>query len=121
MTRPSISVGKMSAEEAVRRILESQFPPASDKISRLMEKVLPLDPVELTPGVVLFHGHCDELETAVILSGTSRDGVALPGIKKKAHALFVLVSPEDKPAQHLHALTKVAYMAREFQRHGHIG
>ncbi|HPN73177.1 MAG TPA: PTS sugar transporter subunit IIA, partial [Candidatus Omnitrophota bacterium] len=110
---PAIDLDGMSQEEAVKALLESYFAPGSRKVREIMKKITPLDPVELTPEIALFHTHTDGIDNPVVLLGRSLEGLELPGMKVKVSAVFMLVSPNDQTAAHLKTLASIAQMARD--------
>jgi Kef-type K+ transport system membrane component KefB/mannitol/fructose-specific phosphotransferase system IIA component (Ntr-type) len=61
----------------------------------------------VAPGVVLFHARLDAIEAAELYLGRSPAGVMFPGLEK-AHLVFLLLSPADRPGEHLAALAEVA-------------
>jgi len=115
LTHPAIHLNAASADKAVRDLLESQFSPDADILRELVKNLFPLDPVELTPEILLFHAHSAYLDRPVILLGLSSAGISLPNANQNFRAFFILVSPIDQTNVHLHALTKVARMAKELQ------
>lgn len=118
MTHPLLSVPAtdiegLVSEEAVKAILGSYFPESSKRVPEIMKRLIPLDPVELTGEIALFHTHTGGIESPVVLLGRSISGLDLPGMEQKAKVVFVLVSPDDQTAAHLQTLAKIAQMARD--------
>jgi len=110
---PATDITNMEPLEIVDALLRSYFKDSSAKISEIMKKFVPLDPVELTPTIALVHTHTGEIEKPVVLLGRSGLPFVFPGMKQKVNVVFVLVSPNDQTASHLQTLAKIAQMARD--------
>jgi mannitol/fructose-specific phosphotransferase system IIA component (Ntr-type)/nucleotide-binding universal stress UspA family protein len=71
-------------------------------------------PVELQPGVVLLHAHCEEVDEMQLHVARSSGGLTLPGLTHPAHLLLVLLTPrEHPPQQYLQALGALARLLRQ--------
>jgi Kef-type K+ transport system membrane component KefB len=63
---------------------------------------------EVRSGVALPHVRCKGLDRQVLVLGISRTGVALPRATAPVRLLFLLVSPDDRPDEHLRTLAALA-------------
>jgi Kef-type K+ transport system membrane component KefB/mannitol/fructose-specific phosphotransferase system IIA component (Ntr-type) len=115
LTMPALCINRRYLEDAVSQLLEAQFPPGSKILSGIMENLSPLEPIELSSGIVLFHAHSEHLIEPAILLGTSKEGIASSLLKKKIHAFFILISPKGQTNIHLQSLTKVAQLAHDLE------
>ncbi len=116
LARPAVTIKEQYMEDALIRLLQTQFSSASDILREVMKKLIPLDPVELSHGIVLFHTHSEYLTEPVILLGIGDKCIEYQSLQQEIHAFFVLISPKDETNVHLQALTKVARMARELEQ-----
>ena len=110
--RTVFGIEKESPEKAVEKILVNFLPAIVENpesvvkslTSRLMSTVL-----EITDAIVLLHVHCDNMEEASVLLGTSDGGILFEGIENPAKIIFVLISPaSDSPENHLKNLSDIA-------------
>jgi mannitol/fructose-specific phosphotransferase system IIA component (Ntr-type) len=110
--RTVFGIEKERPEKAVEKILvnflssiaENPESMVKSLTSQLMSTVL-----EITDATVLLHVHCDNIEEASILLGTSDEGILFEGIENPAKAIFVLLSPaSDSPENHLKTLSDIA-------------
>ncbi len=96
--------------EALRGMIEVAFPGRARLISeshRLLSASAVAYPVEVADGIVLLHGHCEDLVQPVLIVG--RGSLELPGVKIKARILLALLSPKDQsPDHHLKSLVELA-------------
>ncbi len=101
--------------DAIRRILATAFGHAPERLEQITqmlirhESELPgrMAPGELVPGVVLLHGHLRRLPTSMLLLGISPEGIEFPGTSP-ARAIFLLLSPQESPDEHLAHLAAIA-------------
>lgn len=105
-------IEKERPEKALEKILlnflsttlENPEPMAQSLTLKLMPTVL-----EITDATVLLHVHCDNMEEASVLLGTSDGGIIFEGIENPAKVIFVLLSPvSDSPENHLKNLSDIA-------------
>ena len=111
--RTVFGIEKECPEKAVEEILINFLPTiivedpgstARAMTSRLMSTVL-----EITDATVLLHVHCDNIEEASVLLGTSEGGIFFEGIENPAKAIFILLSPSThSPENHLKNLSDIA-------------
>lgn len=63
---------------------------------------------EIQPGVVVPHARVPDLARSMVLLGISREGIRFPHAEAPAHLVFVVLTPEDPPQEHLRQLADVA-------------
>jgi Kef-type K+ transport system membrane component KefB/mannitol/fructose-specific phosphotransferase system IIA component (Ntr-type)/nucleotide-binding universal stress UspA family protein len=115
LTRPAVEINGKNMEDAIDQLLAAQFPSESKIHAEVIKKLFPLEPIELSSGIVLFHIHSRHVSEPVILLGISPGGIVFTPLPKKIKAFFILISPKDETSAHLQALTKVARMTRDLQ------
>jgi len=65
-------------------------------------------PVELAPGVILLHAHCERLEVPVLILGRGMTGLKITGIETLPHIILALLSPKtSSPERHLKSLADI--------------
>lgn len=110
--RTLFGIEKESAEKAVEKILtnflsastEDPESMAEELTAKLMPTVL-----EITDATVLLHVHCENMEDASVLLGTSDGGIIFEGIENPTKTILVLLSPaSDSPENHLKNLSDIA-------------
>lgn len=112
LSHPPIEVNTNSLEEAVGQVLGAYFLDEPSRVGDVLKNLSPLDPVALSPEVILFHTHSQYVSEPIILLATVPDTIVFPALEKKIKAFFILVSPRERTDIHLQALTKVAQIAR---------
>jgi len=75
--------------------------------SALMRSVEAFAP-ELQPGVMVPHARLPDLRRTLVFLGTSREGVTFPGASVPAHLIFIVLTSEDQPQEHLNRLAEIA-------------
>lgn len=63
---------------------------------------------EIAAGVVLPHARLAGIPRPLLVLGVSRVGISLPLARRPAHLVFLLVSPADRPEEHLRTLAAIA-------------
>jgi Kef-type K+ transport system membrane component KefB/mannitol/fructose-specific phosphotransferase system IIA component (Ntr-type) len=101
--------------EALRAMSKSAFPHDSQAAARAHHQLLASAssfPIELCPGVVLLHGHCEGLEQPMLILGVSSGTWVFPSLPSAQRILLALLSPKTQsPDRHLKSL---AGLARKF-------
>lgn len=115
LTHPAVDVTEKTALLAVKTLLEIYFKNDTKKISGLIEKLKPFEPIELTPDILLLHTHFSEIKQPIILLGVNHGNFCFPPLNKASRAFFVLISPEGETALHLQTLADVARFAQQLQ------
>ncbi len=66
---------------------------------------------EALPGVLIPHSRIQGLTRPILVLGISRDGISVPGAAEPARLIFLLLSPAERPGDHLRALASIARLA----------
>jgi Kef-type K+ transport system membrane component KefB/mannitol/fructose-specific phosphotransferase system IIA component (Ntr-type)/nucleotide-binding universal stress UspA family protein len=107
-----------SAHAALDALLERQFPNDLGRRRDVLRTLLHGSRegfLELAPGVAVAHTRLDFVKSPVLFLGRC-DGIALPGLERPCHLLFLLLSPADQPGEHLAALADVARLVASPER-----
>jgi mannitol/fructose-specific phosphotransferase system IIA component (Ntr-type) len=108
-----------STHAALDALLERQYPHDRGRrrdILRVLLHSRRSAALEIAPEVVVVHARFDFLDQSQVFLGRSAAGVALPGIERPARILFLLLSPADRPDEHLAALADIARVAGSAER-----
>lgn len=107
--------GRVEAHEGVERLVEHYLQSVDGDSEGVSEKAWVLaealleSGLEITPGTLLLHVHCDNLEEPVVLLGISGAGMTFPDVAAPVHAVLLLLSPNDRPPEeHLRMLSEIA-------------
>lgn len=114
-----VELGGVPLREALRTLVEAAF----DDAGRVREVLAALPdevPVEIAPGTLLPHARVRGLRAPVLLLGVSRQGVGLPDGRPPARLVFLLLTPADRPEEHLRALAEIAGTVRRPERVGEL-
>ncbi len=106
----------LSADEALRRVLMTEFPEDRSRVKTIADQLLDAErefPSEVRPGVALPHTLVPGLEKCLMFLGISPDGVDLPGASSPVHTLFILLGPAGRRHDHLRILTRMARLLRK--------
>ncbi len=68
---------------------------------------------EMVPGVVVAHVRIAALREMELFLGISPAGVRFPGLADPARLVFVLLTPEERPEEHLSALAQIARLVSD--------
>jgi Kef-type K+ transport system membrane component KefB/nucleotide-binding universal stress UspA family protein len=108
--------------EALERMLTAEFPTDEDRARSVRQLVLrnsgPTS--EIRPGVVVPHARLPDLRSPLLFLGLSHHGVDFPGASEPARLLFVLLTREDRPEEHLAQLAAVARTVSDPDRLGRM-
>lgn len=103
-----------SFDRALDQLLTAALPDSSMKTSlrdMLVESEREFSN-EIIPGVVLPHARLPGLTDSTVVVGVSEQGVECPGGSAPAHLIVLLVSPADRPEEHLRRLAEIARFLR---------
>lgn len=74
--------------------------------------------VALGHGAALPHARCPGLKEPLVLAAFSRSGLAYWGPdREKVHLVIMVLSPQERPVQHLKILAGAASMLRKLDQH----
>lgn len=109
--RITYDLPRMPYEAALRRMLEGTF--GGDR--RRLEHILGLlvrgeqeFSTEVRPGVVVPHARIEGIDEPIVFLGVSPERIDFPQAKEPAQLIFVLLSPADRPQEHLRSLAEIA-------------
>jgi Kef-type K+ transport system membrane component KefB/mannitol/fructose-specific phosphotransferase system IIA component len=105
---------RMPFERALRRIVSERLPPSVPKGEVIVQRLIRAEQefsTEVRPGVVVPHARVRGLREPIVFLATSREGIEFPRAREPAKLIFVLLSPDDEPQEHLRALAEIARLA----------
>jgi len=71
---------------------------------------------EISPGVIVPHARVPDLNRTMVFLGTSREGIAFPNAAEPAQLIFVVLTPEDQPQEHLTRLAEIIRLVADEDR-----
>lgn len=81
----------------------------AEELVRILSERESLGSTGIGDGVAIPHGKLELLRDMIIAFGRSSKGIDFQSIDRKpAHLFFLLVTPADKPGEHLKALARVS-------------
>ncbi|HET8656216.1 MAG TPA: cation:proton antiporter [Longimicrobiaceae bacterium] len=98
-------------EDTLQTILDHGFvapPRRREEIARVLAAGERDFSSEVRPGVVVPHARVAGITERKVLLGVSPEGVDFPRARGPAHLIFVLLSPIERPEEHLRALAEIA-------------
>jgi mannitol/fructose-specific phosphotransferase system IIA component (Ntr-type)/nucleotide-binding universal stress UspA family protein len=87
---------------------EDALPDSVEAVAAAVERGLEAFTPEIQPGIIVPHARLNDLVTSQVFLGTSQHGVAFPGASEPAHVVFLVLTPEDHPQEHLNRLSEIA-------------
>jgi mannitol/fructose-specific phosphotransferase system IIA component (Ntr-type) len=108
-----VGVPATDHSQAITTILGSAFNGDRQRLHELTARLVRHEEeftTEIQPGVVVPHVRVADLPKSMIFLGISPDGVRFPHAEAPAHLIFVVLTPEDPPQEHLRQLADVARM-----------
>jgi Kef-type K+ transport system membrane component KefB/mannitol/fructose-specific phosphotransferase system IIA component (Ntr-type)/nucleotide-binding universal stress UspA family protein len=112
---------EMGFEEAMGLMLASEFenPERVDEIRQIVVRNSG-STSEIRPGVVVPHARLAGLSGPLLFLGLSREGIEFPGASEPARLIFVLLTRQDRPEEHLAQLAAVARTVSDPHRLGRM-
>jgi mannitol/fructose-specific phosphotransferase system IIA component (Ntr-type) len=109
---------EQSYEEALEQMLGESFADDPERGRAIRQLVLrnsgPTS--EIRPGVVVPHARLAGLDHPVLFLGLSHEGLEFPGATAPARLIFLLLTREDRPEEHLAHLAAVARTVSDPER-----
>jgi Kef-type K+ transport system membrane component KefB/mannitol/fructose-specific phosphotransferase system IIA component (Ntr-type)/nucleotide-binding universal stress UspA family protein len=109
---------EQSYEEALEQMLGEAFADDPERARAIRQLVLrnsgPTS--EIRPGVVVPHARLAGLDQPILFLGLSREGMEFPGATAPARLIFLLLTREDRPEEHLANLAAVARTVSDPER-----
>ena len=97
-------------EEALRTILRKSIDDAEmvERITAILVEGEREFSTEVRRGVVVPHARVQGIDEPVLFLGTCPQGIEFPQARDPANLIFVLLSPADRPQEHLRSLAEIA-------------
>ncbi|CAN5738587.1 cation:proton antiporter [soil metagenome] len=104
--------------EMLRHMIAMEFGSDSRRLNEIHEKLMQnsRSTSEIRPGVVVPHARLADLPNSLLFIGLKPGGVDFPGASEPARLLFVLLTREERPDEHLAYLAAVARLASDPER-----
>jgi mannitol/fructose-specific phosphotransferase system IIA component (Ntr-type) len=113
-----LGIPRMPLRSALRTLLHTAFPANLKRLHGLTDILLMHEaesPMEILPGVLVLRARVDDLSRAMLLLGTSAEGLE-DGSGRRVRLVFVLLSPADQPQEHLRQLAAIATFVGNAER-----
>jgi Kef-type K+ transport system membrane component KefB/mannitol/fructose-specific phosphotransferase system IIA component (Ntr-type) len=114
-----IGVPRMPYAEALEGILATAFDGDRKLLQTLTRSLVDFEEeftTELQPGVVMPHLRVPGLARAMVFLGISQEGIDFPHAGAPAHLVFIVLTPEHPPEEHLRHLAEVARLLHDPSR-----
>lgn len=114
-----VGLPRASCAETIRSILETAFGDDRARLHRLASLLVRQEEeftTEIRPGVVVPHVRIRDLPESMIFLGVSPEGIGFPHAGAPAHLVFVVLTPEEPPQEHLRQLAQVARLVSDPSR-----
>jgi Kef-type K+ transport system membrane component KefB/mannitol/fructose-specific phosphotransferase system IIA component (Ntr-type) len=101
----------MGFEQALDTLLKTEFAAEPERLQRISAALAAGErefSTELAPGVVVPHARVGGLRDPLLFLGISDEGIEFPSARRPVRLIFLLLSPSERPAEHLHDLAEVA-------------
>jgi Kef-type K+ transport system membrane component KefB/mannitol/fructose-specific phosphotransferase system IIA component (Ntr-type)/nucleotide-binding universal stress UspA family protein len=98
-------------EEALDTLLGTTFANDANRLRQISSAVAASQrefSTEIRPGVVVPHARVEGLHEPMLFLGISPEGVQFPTLRQPAQLIFLLLSPAERPEDHLRDLAEVA-------------
>jgi Kef-type K+ transport system membrane component KefB/mannitol/fructose-specific phosphotransferase system IIA component (Ntr-type) len=102
--------------EALGALLRTEFGADPARLAAVEEAVarsVAAFAPEVHPGVVVPHAAVPELRRTLVFLGVSREGIEFPGAARPARLVFLVLTPEERPQEHLDRLAEISRLVRE--------
>jgi Kef-type K+ transport system membrane component KefB/mannitol/fructose-specific phosphotransferase system IIA component (Ntr-type)/nucleotide-binding universal stress UspA family protein len=114
-----VGLPAQDSESAMRALLATQFSEEPGKLEVCLEELtrnanafVP----EIRPGVMVPHGRAPDLDQGMIFLATSQQGITFPNMDDPARLLFVVLTAEGEPQEHLNHLAEIATLVSDPER-----
>jgi Kef-type K+ transport system membrane component KefB/mannitol/fructose-specific phosphotransferase system IIA component (Ntr-type) len=100
----------MPFQEALREILRTEIDDPG-KLAAITEALVEGEQdfsTEVRPGVVVPHARVAGIDEPILFLGTCAEGIDFPQARDPAKLIFVLLSPAERPQEHLRSLADIA-------------
>ncbi|CAN5680037.1 cation:proton antiporter [soil metagenome] len=106
-----LNVPAKGYREVLHDLLETHFDSDPARLAEVGEAVVRSVNAfvpELQPGVIVPHARLSDLDRTLVFLGTSREGIDFPGASEPAQIIFIVLTPEGQPGEHLNRLAEIA-------------
>ncbi|CAN5899589.1 cation:proton antiporter [soil metagenome] len=106
-------------DEALEELLRTTFSPEMPRLRRIVATLVESErefSSEISPGVMVPHALVSGLQEPMLFLGISAEGIDFPLSKEPARLIFLLLSPIDRPQEHLRNLAEVARLVHDPER-----
>jgi Kef-type K+ transport system membrane component KefB/mannitol/fructose-specific phosphotransferase system IIA component (Ntr-type)/nucleotide-binding universal stress UspA family protein len=117
-SRIIFNVESKQYQEVLEQLLETEFGQDRDRFHAMRRTLLSSDGLswEMLPGVVVPHARVTGLVEPLLFLGITPGGVSFPGVDEPARLIFLLLTPENQPNQHLAELAAIAGLVSDPMR-----
>jgi mannitol/fructose-specific phosphotransferase system IIA component (Ntr-type) len=104
--------------DVLEELLELEFGNDRERLREMKHAVLESDGLswEILPGVVVPHVRVAGLPAPLLFLAISPEGVTFPDLDGVAHLVFLLLTPEENPAEHLKELAAIGRLVGDPMR-----
>jgi len=109
----------VSFDQALDTLLRTEFADDMQRLQRIGSALVRSErefSTEILPGVVVPHARVDGLAEPMLFLGISPEGIEFPTAKHPARLIFLLLSPAERPNDHLRDLADVARLVSRQER-----
>jgi mannitol/fructose-specific phosphotransferase system IIA component (Ntr-type)/nucleotide-binding universal stress UspA family protein len=107
-----------SYEALIRQLLETEFAGQPERLREIHAELMETQGLaaEIRPGVLVPHARVEGLRRSLLFLGVCRDGLKLPQSEEPVRLLFLLLTPRERPEEHLSNLSAVARLISDPER-----
>ncbi len=105
--------------EVLRDLLATEFagdPEVLDRVQAAVARSIHAFTPEVQPGVIVPSASLEELERTLVFLGTIREGVEVPGTTEAARVIFVILTAEDRPQEHVNRMAEIVRLTADPER-----
>jgi Kef-type K+ transport system membrane component KefB/mannitol/fructose-specific phosphotransferase system IIA component (Ntr-type) len=100
-------------EYALKRLLAQEFEGDPVRVEEIAAQLIASEnefSSEVRPGVAVPHALVDGLDQPILFLGTSPTGIEFPKAREPVRLIFLLLSPLNRPQEHLNVLAEIAQL-----------
>jgi Kef-type K+ transport system membrane component KefB/mannitol/fructose-specific phosphotransferase system IIA component (Ntr-type)/nucleotide-binding universal stress UspA family protein len=105
--------------EIIHDLLATEFrsdPERLERVEAAVARSINAFTPEVHPGVIVPHAPLPDLHRTLVFLGTSREGIEVPGTTEPARLIFVVLTPEDRPQEHLDRMAEIVRLTADPDR-----
>jgi Kef-type K+ transport system membrane component KefB len=118
-TRVHVQTPPQSFERVMRTMLSPVFgndPLLLERVVRGLSLTVAESTPRIRPGIVVSHYRLPDLSRSTLFLAASPRGIELPRNEEPAHLVFLLLTPESDPGEHLRQLAAIARLVSDDDR-----